>query len=80
MSLTNTAQGTEVGAQTSTSSEFVYSVNTNMPQSSSVTFLTAGKYVDRDVKFQINVPGVVIPTPASGTSTFYITIGNATYF
>lgn len=43
-------------------------------------FPTGKKYVDRNIKFQINVPGVVIPTPASGTNTFYITIGEATYY
>lgn len=43
------------------------------------TFDTAGKMVDKNIVFQINIPGVVIPTPASGTSTFYITIGGVTY-
>lgn len=43
------------------------------------TFSTAKKYVDKDIKFQINIPGVVIPTPSSGTTSFYITIGGVTY-
>lgn len=43
------------------------------------TFSTSGKYVDKDIKFQINIPGVVIPTPSSGTTSFYITIGGITY-
>ena len=39
------------------------------------------QFVDKDIIFQINVPGVIIPTPGTGDdpNTFYITIGNVTY-
>lgn len=79
MSLTETTQGTEISSQTSTSNEFIYNINTNMPLSKQIVFDTQKKYTDRNIKFQITMPGVVIPTPASGTSTFYITIGGVTY-
>lgn len=60
-------------------SNFIYTVYNNMPFSKEIRFYTKQKYIDRDIVFQIQTPGVVIPTPLTGTNSFYITIGGVTY-
>ena len=58
---------------------FNYTAYNNMQFSKWIYFDTKQKYTDKNIALQIYVPGVVIPTPASGTSSFYITIGGVTY-
>ena len=60
-------------------STFIYTIHNNMRLSREIHFDTKQRYIDRDIVLQIQVPGVVIPTPASGISSFYITIGGITY-
>ena len=38
------------------------------------TIKTGQKYVDKDIKFNINVPGIVLKKPTSGYTTFYIKV------
>lgn len=61
------------------SSTLIYTAYNNMQFSKEIRFDTKQKYTDSDIVLQIQMPGVVIPTPASGTSSFYITIGGITY-
>lgn len=58
--------------------EWTGSVN-QTSQNKTYTFDTKDKISDKNIKFQINIPGIVIPTPSSGTNSFYITIGGITY-
>lgn len=59
-------------------SEWTGSVN-QTSQNKTYTFATKDKINDKNIKFQINIPGIIIPTPSSGTSTFYIEIGGIRY-
>lgn len=61
------------------SSTLIYTAYNNMQFSKEIRFDTKQKYTDSDIVLQIQMPGVVIPTPASGISSFYITIGGITY-
>lgn len=47
--------------------------------SQTYTFNTSGKFSDKNISITVNVPGVEIPTPSTGTNTFYIKIGGVTY-
>lgn len=49
-------------------------------QDKTYSFPTKGTYVDKNIDFKIHIPGIVIPTPSSGTTQFYITIGGNTYW
>lgn len=43
------------------------------------TFNVANKYSDKDIEITVNVPGVEIPTPSTGTNTFWLKIGGIKY-
>ena len=77
--LSKTDGSTELKYKGKSSSTLIYTAYNNMQFSKEIHFDTKQKYTDSDIVLQIQVPGVVIPTPASGISSFYITIGGITY-
>jgi len=43
-------------------------------QNATYTFATSKKYVDKDIKFNIKVPGIILKKPASGAANTTFTI------
>jgi len=43
------------------------------------TFNVANKYSDKDIEITVNVPGIEIPIPSTGTSTFWLKIDGIKY-
>lgn len=43
------------------------------------TFNVANKYSDKDIEITVNVPGIEIPIPSTGTSTFWLKIDEIKY-
>ena len=53
-----------------------YKTITITQQNGGVTMPTKNKYVDKNIEVLYNIPGIVLPTPSSGTNNFYITVPN----
>ena len=45
-------------------------------QNATFTVQAGGKYVGKNIELSINIPGMIISKPTSGTNTFYITVPN----
>lgn len=53
-----------------------YDTVTITSQSGGFTIPTKNKYVNRNIELNYSIPGMVLPKPSSGTTTFYITVPN----
>ncbi len=45
-------------------------------QNGKFTIPTKNKYVNRNIELNYNIPGMILPKPSSGETTFYITVPN----
>lgn len=47
---------------------------TQTSQDATYTFSTGSKYVDKDIKFNVTVPGIVLKKPAAGAANTTFTV------
>lgn len=45
-------------------------------QNGTYSMHTKDTYVDKDIDLIYSIPGMVLPKPSSGTTTFYVTVPN----